>query len=208
MKKDNDYKKKELLLEAAKKEFLEKGYNKASLRKICSQAGVTTGALYFFFNNKEDLFAAIVDEPIRQLKDMLVEHFNEDRAYMASLKSLDDIEMDHSDISDMLVEHIYSNYDCFLLLLTASQDTVYENVIDEFVELTERSIPYMLTDSKDLTYDEYMAHWLAHISIDAFSHVIKHERDKEVAKKRLRSIMNYLVRGWVELVMVSIKTEQ
>ena len=32
------------LLESAKKEFLEKGYLQASLRNICKNAGVTTGA--------------------------------------------------------------------------------------------------------------------------------------------------------------------
>ena len=53
VKNENDYEKRKLLIEAAKKEFLEKGYNKASLRNICAKAGMTTGALYFFFDNKE-----------------------------------------------------------------------------------------------------------------------------------------------------------
>ena len=35
------------LLECAGREFLEKGYMKASLRNICKEAGVTTGALSF-----------------------------------------------------------------------------------------------------------------------------------------------------------------
>lgn len=47
---------KEKLLASAKSEFLKKGYMKASLRKICANAEVTTGALYFFFKDKEDLF--------------------------------------------------------------------------------------------------------------------------------------------------------
>ena len=47
------------LLESAKKEFLEKGYLQASLRNICKNAGVTTGALYFFFEGKEALFAEL-----------------------------------------------------------------------------------------------------------------------------------------------------
>ena len=51
---------KERLLISAKKEFVEKGYLQASLRNICKNAGVTTGALYFFFQDKEDLFAAVV----------------------------------------------------------------------------------------------------------------------------------------------------
>ncbi|MBQ8826815.1 MAG: helix-turn-helix transcriptional regulator, partial [Oscillospiraceae bacterium] len=41
------------LIETAKKEFLDKGYEKASLRKICADADVTTGAMYFFFKNKQ-----------------------------------------------------------------------------------------------------------------------------------------------------------
>ena len=52
----------EKLLESAMAEFSENGYMKASLRKICADAGVTTGALYFFFKNKNDLFKAIVAE--------------------------------------------------------------------------------------------------------------------------------------------------
>ena len=36
----------ERLLTAAKTEFLERGYRSASLRRISSAAGVTTGAIY------------------------------------------------------------------------------------------------------------------------------------------------------------------
>lgn len=46
---------KEAILSAAAEEFYECGYEKASLRHICSRAGVTTGAVYCFFDNKEDL---------------------------------------------------------------------------------------------------------------------------------------------------------
>ncbi len=65
----SDRETKEKLLESAKSEFLEKGYMKASLRKICADAGVTTGALYFFFEAKEDLFAAIVEPPLNALTE-------------------------------------------------------------------------------------------------------------------------------------------
>lgn len=39
---------KERLIESARAEFSEKGYTKASLREIGADAGVTTGAFYFF----------------------------------------------------------------------------------------------------------------------------------------------------------------
>ena len=202
MKQDVEYKKRELLLEAAKQEFLDKGYNKASLRNICAKAGVTTGALYFFFDNKAELFAAIVDRPVNGLKEILMEHVREDSKYMASLESVENIEMDHSEISDMLIEHIYRYYDSFMLLLSSAENTAYENCVDDFVEMTQRSIPLMLSALDGYTYDEYNAHWMSHITVDAIIHVIKHEKDKEIAKKRMRSIMNYLIQGWVGLVMV------
>ena len=84
------------------------------------------------------------------------------------------MEMDHSDLSDMLVEYIYSNYDSLMLLLTSAENTVYENCIDELVTLTENSMPIMLSVLKGYTYDEYMSHWMSHITVDAFLNVIKH----------------------------------
>ncbi len=204
MKNNIEYEKRTLLIEAAKKEFREKGYNKASLRSICAKAGVTTGALYFFFENKAELFSAIVDEPVKGLKKMLIEHFKDDREYMEHLDSFENMEMDHSDLSDMLVEYLYKYYDSFILLLTASENTVYVNCIDEIVKLTETAMPVMLSGLKGYTYDEYMSHWMSHITVDAFVNVIKHETDVEQAKTKLRKIMNYLIEGWVQLVFVPL----
>lgn len=50
---------------AAQREFLDKGYEKASLRSIAQNAGVTTGALYVRFPNKSALFAALVEARVR-----------------------------------------------------------------------------------------------------------------------------------------------
>ena len=60
-----------VLLQAAAEEFIKKGYKGASVRSICSNAGVTTGALYFFFQNKKDLFENIVKDTYKRLLDML-----------------------------------------------------------------------------------------------------------------------------------------
>ena len=199
---ENEKQTRQKLIDSAKREFLEKGYSKASLRSICADAGVTTGALYFFFENKEDLFAAIVDPPLNGLKGILLQHFKEDVEEMSAIDSLEKIDLDHTEISDMIVGYIYENYDSFMLLLTATENTVYENVVDEFVAMLEQSIPRMLLSVKGYAIDEYMSHWMSHISMDAFIHVIKHEKDVNKAKVRLRAILNYLVLGWMQLALV------
>lgn len=49
----------QMILSAAIQEFLEKGFTSASLRNIAKKAGVTTGALYGYYDSKEDLFEAL-----------------------------------------------------------------------------------------------------------------------------------------------------
>ncbi len=203
-KNENDYEKRRLLIEAAKQEFLEKGYNKASLRNICAKAGVTTGALYFFFNNKEDLFDSIINPPLEELKRMITEHYKEDREFMGNMNSLDFGDLDHSDIAEMIVKCIYKNYDSFVLLLSGSKEDAFDQIIDEFVDLIEKSTVLMVKDSNFYTYDPFMTHWMAHTTVDSISQVVMHERDEEIALKRIQSIMNYLVIGWVKLVMVPV----
>ena len=48
-----------LILASARREFLEKGLEKASLKRICENANVTTGARYKRYSGKEELFAAV-----------------------------------------------------------------------------------------------------------------------------------------------------
>ncbi len=87
---------KEKLLDSAKREFLEKGYMKASLRTICKNAGVTTGALYFFFQDKEDLLKELVEEPLKGLMVLIQQHFSEEMEHNAGMASPD---ADSRDIS-------------------------------------------------------------------------------------------------------------
>lgn len=49
------------ILEAALKEFAEKGFRGATNKDIADAAGVSTGLIYFYFKSKEDLYFAIVE---------------------------------------------------------------------------------------------------------------------------------------------------
>lgn len=50
--------------QAAKAEFLEKGFRGASLRNIVKSVGMTTGAFYGYYKSKEELFEALVGSPM------------------------------------------------------------------------------------------------------------------------------------------------
>lgn len=48
------------LLDAAEREFGERGYHEASVSSITRRAGVALGSFYTYFNSKEELFTAVV----------------------------------------------------------------------------------------------------------------------------------------------------
>lgn len=50
------------VLEVAKMLFVSKGYAKTTIKEIREQARITTGSLYHFFRDKEDIFKHITEE--------------------------------------------------------------------------------------------------------------------------------------------------
>jgi TetR/AcrR family acrAB operon transcriptional repressor len=61
----------ELLLDAAEREFCERGATRTSLAEVASAAGVTRGAVYWHFRDKSDLFSAMCARAKMPLETML-----------------------------------------------------------------------------------------------------------------------------------------
>lgn len=197
MKEEKETRKKLLL--SAKKEFLEKGYNQASLRTICRNAGVTTGALYFFFQDKEDLFGELVKEPLEGLYQLMKRH------YEGEAKEADGVEIGEEYVDDyettrLLVRFIYQYYDECFLLVAKSQGSRYENCIEQFVTVSEQHYRYLAERMEERigkkVFDDYTLHWFAHMQTDAFVHLLTHERSEEAALKHMDKITKYMLSGW------------
>lgn len=59
------------LLEAATREFAERGYSASTMEGIGAAAGVTKGGVYFHFRSKDELFFAALDHWRSSLRDLL-----------------------------------------------------------------------------------------------------------------------------------------
>ena len=57
-----------LIIDAALDEFATHGYGRASLNQIIAAAGISKGSMYYYFNDKEDLYAYAIRD---QLESML-----------------------------------------------------------------------------------------------------------------------------------------
>ena len=134
------------LLKAARKEFIAKGYMNASLRTICKDAGVTTGALYFFFKDKDELFAEVVKEPLLSIRQALGEHLEyEEREYSEGYDE-ETSEGPDVEVSRKIVEIMFKYKDECVLLLTKSSGSSLEFAKDSFIERLESS--YRVTTDK------------------------------------------------------------
>lgn len=62
------------ILRAAKQEFFANGFADTNVRTIAEKAGVTTGALYNIFNNKDGIFEALVSGVFDGFLDIVAHH--------------------------------------------------------------------------------------------------------------------------------------
>ena len=193
----------ERLIECAKKEFLEKGFAKAALRNICAGAGLTTGAVYFLFKDKNGLLGAIVDEPLKQIQALMLKHFSEEQ--QEDFTTYQQRSGDHDQFAQDLIGVMYDNYDAMRILLEKSQGSVYENIVDRFIETTDRYYIELAQHYADAVpgkrVNQYMLHWFSHVQIEAFVHLLTHERDREKALRSIRTVIDFLVNGWMMYIL-------
>ena len=61
--------KKQKILEAAKKIFVEKSYFEVTLEEISNNSGVKKSTIYYYFNSKLDLMVGLIEQVILQVME-------------------------------------------------------------------------------------------------------------------------------------------
>ena len=201
MKTDNNTKEKLLL--CAKEEFMEKGFQNASLRKICSKAGVTTGAVYCFFGDKDGLLAGLVDDVYQSVMNTIGHHLNDmsDTGFAAHAHKAGD----HDEFVEELVHELYQNHDAVVLLMSKSTGSKYENVVEDIISMVESRLSDLVqkyADSiKGKKVNHHMVHWMSHMSVMAFVHLLTHIEDEKEALKFMKPAMDHLIIGWTNFIL-------
>lgn len=76
------------ILKAAETLFARKGYHQTSIEEIADLAEVSSGTVYFYFKNKEDLLIKIMQEIGFNLRKLLGEEFRRTEPSLDSLKNV------------------------------------------------------------------------------------------------------------------------
>ncbi len=200
---EKEYEAREKLIACAKKEFLEKGFAKASLRTISAAAGMTTGAVYFFCKDKNGLFGAVVEEPLKRLMTLISEHFSADME--TDVSHFQHHPGDHDYFAEAMISMLYSDRDALLILLEKSAGSSYDGIIDRFIAIIEQH-NQALAEKYAAAFpgrriNRYFLHWISHVEINAYVHLLTHEDDPQKALREIKPVMNMLIEGWLAHIL-------
>ena len=194
----------ENIQEAALTEFLDKGFQGASLRQIVKNAGVTTGAFYGYFSSKEALFNALVEPHAKALMG----RFMEAQTTFAELP--EDEQPDHmGDASGAyvrwMVDYICAHREPVKLLLCCAEGTSYEhfvhNMVEGDVESTLQEMEVLRHLGRDVPeLSRSLCHIIASGMFSGLFEIVVHDMPREQAQRDVEQFRQFYTGGWLKLM--------
>lgn len=190
----------ESIISAATSEFLEYGFEGASMRRIAAAAGMSASGLYKHFASKEDMFSALVD-PVYQ--GMMELYHSEENFQQEALSKGDMSNWGNSKDAELMFSYIYDHIDAFRLLVCKSQGTKYENFLHDFAVLEEKTTIYFMDILKaqgvhinDFSVKEL--HLLVTTNVNAVFQTVEHDFTREEAMHYAKTLDRFFAKAWQE----------
>lgn len=193
------------LVSCMKKEFLEKGYEKASLNYIAKAAGITPAGVYRHFSSKDAMFASLVQPVLDEFEKICTNSMDETIQHLEDEEFLKNYNPFEEGWADWLIDFVYDHFDAFKLLIVCSQGTKYEKFEDHLVLLEENSTKEFLKelDRRGIAHEcisDEEWHIVSTTYVTAVCEVIRHEYSREKAHRYLRFIGRFFYPGWKALL--------
>ena len=194
------------IMEHGRQEFLECGYERASMRSIARKAEVTTGAIYGYFPGKEALFEALIGDATEGLFRQYQQRHDE----FAGLPA-DDQAGKLEEITEVyiiqMVDYIYDHLEAFKLLFCSSPKGYVESYLKQFVELEEESCWNFLRTMETLGYevmelDDTLVHILSRSFFQQLEAFILHDVPRAKARAYTIVLGRFQHAGWLRIVGV------
>lgn len=189
------------IMAAAKAEFMEVGFDRASMRSIAERCGMTAAGIYRHCRDKEDLFDQIVSPAAERINEWIDAHV---ARYIDAVNQDERMQWRDSEI-DMMRELVYPNMEEYHLLLAKSQGSKYENFLHD---LTERHQEQLLGYMPMLKAQGYAVwniepeelHLLLSAYITAIFEPVVHNYTMEDALRCLKTVEAFFLPGWKQLM--------
>ncbi len=188
---------------AIKEEFLEKGYEDASIRSIGARAGMTSAGLYRHYADKEAMFNAMVEPLIDSIESWTRSH--RESKFSIISEGVPEDDLFGETFIDLIREVILPRRDEFILLMSRSNGTKYENFIHDFVVSNQKEFLKAIRYLKEKGYpakelDEEELHMLLSAYITACFEPIIHNYNDVKIEKYLNTVREFFMPGWLKIM--------
>lgn len=189
------------IIEAAKMEFLQNGFQYTSINNIAKRAGVTTGAIYTRYKGKDELFHSLIEELLEVLDK---ERKGNEKAYIEycidkNFKNfLNSIEKETAGYIDILFEY----YDeCKLLLICSkgsSAEAMFNEMLKNKISETKAFIKRNIApDISELKLD--LVELLMNQQFSAYTLIIEKGYSKEKTTDYIKMFGEFIKAGWEKI---------
>ena len=192
------------ILDNAILEFLDKGYEKASLRKIVKMANTTTGNFYNYFSSKEELFSNLVNDIYKSFIDIIENHSNSKKSSSMDLMDINILKSEITNFISMFTDILNFR---FVLLLECSTGTKYENARHEFKTLLSNHFYEHLKKNNTEDIYEGFGEILSEQFINGLINIIKKSNSKEEIKNLLTNQLLFFSFGVMGITKFSFNTK-
>lgn len=100
----------EQVVEATKRCIVEKGFSNLSVKDISSEAGVSTGVMYHYFQNKEDILLKVIKEAFRRSYKQVLDNVEPTKPpvdkLMKYIETLIEVPKDNPDFFVILLNYL------------------------------------------------------------------------------------------------------
>ena len=185
-------------------EFLDKGFQGASLRQIVKNAGVTTGAFYGYFSSKEALFASIVEPHAAALMGKFMEA-QTSFAELPEEQQPEHMGVESSGCVHWMVDYICAHREPVKLLLCRAEGTSYEhfvhNMVEAEVEYTQRYMEVLRHLGRDIpVLDKSLCHIIASGMFNGIFEIVVHDMPRDQAMWDVDQLRDFYTAGWLKLM--------
>lgn len=195
----------ERVKKAIREEFLEKGYEDASVRSIGARAGMTSAGLYRHYADKEAMFAAMVEPLIESIRSWTKRHI--EWKFRLVENGTQEEELVGETFVDLIKDVILPRKDEFVLLMSRSAGTKYENFVHDYVVGNQKEFLESIRYLKEKGYptldiSEEELHMLLSAYLTACFEPIIHDYDDAKVDKYLNTVQEFFMPGWLRIMGV------
>lgn len=186
------------IIRAAYSEFLAYGFQKASLHKIAEKAGVTTGAIYTRYKNKDTLFVSLLQDFLNGMEALFapaVQEYEKARQAGTAEELLHAIDFEERIYIKLLTQH----YDECTLFFSRSDGSSVEAMLNELMRRkTEQTVEFFFqVFGKEPNADAIRL--LMGSQFWYFRQLLDKHMEEDKMFACLQAVLNFTNAGWRQL---------